>query len=721
MTDYGLDKWATGLSKYIKPQHRLIVKDGVTLFAQGSSAGIQFCVGATEMTVKKCDAAFTCDWVFNCSRSPIYTVTVGDFMACVVLPELVDAIAAAANNVFIYTGGSTWIYLEKRDVYMVEIDGSKQKCWIGSGLSFDDVLGATCLEECVTDDGLAFFRSAGSCGTVVPIMLARCEKSMWLLDSVHRDYIQERSWSGGEIVAVKSVAGSGKTTTLLSLAKTHKGKKMLYLAFNKSLITEIGAKLKKQGITNLEPKTFDSLLYGLYQHHKKTDPAPINLLPQNVGDYCSWLQDKPFGLRKGIVGNFSKWCNDYKYSDIKVFCKEVLGKESQIIESLWTAALAGKLTTFETIRKMALTGHWCAGYVDKHYDMILVDETQDFDMQMLRMLLDDTTLPKLFVGDTKQAIYQWRGCINAFDYLPERTLHVEFYSTFRVGEPACSTIRNQFEDCWMISKSKRPTTIGVGALDNGANYVYLFRTWRVLLQTAQTMSGIWIYGFEKKMEQVRKLHKTLLGGGRFDEDDFEDDLPKFLKSITAEDLDALIAGIEAGLVDKRVATCKMYTVHSYKGLENDLVRLAYDIDKKKDENIYYVACTRGMENIVFDAVPESELNKDKSLAAALLRPNAGKKKPAVAATKGGVVTKPAFVPPVCDLLDSSDCQGNGDCLEQCGHPGHNGYCSMGSTCDHKCAPIACKNVGVYKCKTMYPKWILETHSGLCFECRQRKR
>jgi len=104
MTDCGLDKWATGLTKYIKPEHRLIVKDGVTLFAQDSSVGIQFCSGATESYVKQCDGAFTCDWVFNCSRSAIYTVTVGDFMACAVLPELVDAIAAAANNVFIYTG-----------------------------------------------------------------------------------------------------------------------------------------------------------------------------------------------------------------------------------------------------------------------------------------------------------------------------------------------------------------------------------------------------------------------------------------------------------------------------------------------------------------------------------------------------------------------------------------------------------------------------------------
>jgi hypothetical protein len=65
---------------------------------------------------------------------------------------------------------------------------------------------------------------------------------------------------------------------------------------------------------------------------------------------------------------------------------------------------------------------------------------------MLKILLEDTTIPKLFVGDTRQAIYEWKGCINAFDKLPENTLIIEFYSTFRVGEPACEEIRQKFEN-----------------------------------------------------------------------------------------------------------------------------------------------------------------------------------------------------------------------------------------------------------------------------------
>ena len=707
---FGIDKWALGLSKYIKPEHRLVVASGGPVCFAHNETGIQFAgVGADTAAV---DAAFTCDWVFDCRTCETWSVEVGGFGVCAVNPQLVAAVGCAANNVFLYTGDG-WIYLDKRTTYVVEIMGARREVWIGSPMSFDEMLEATCLGDVLNSDGMMYFKmgGGGGSGSKVKVLYARCEKSMWLLDDIHRDYIQSRVWSAGEIVAVKSVAGSGKTTTLLSLAKTHRNKRMLYLAFNKSLITEIGSKLKKQNITNLEPRTFDSLLYGLYRHHKQTDPVPVNLRPQNVGEYSSWLRDKDFGLRKGIVTNFSKWCNNHTHYDIEEFCLKVLGKASALVTGLWATSTAGKLTTFETIRKMALIGHWCKEYIDANYDMILIDETQDFDMMMLKMLLDDTTLPRLFVGDTKQAIYEWRGCINAFDHLPASTTYVEFYSTFRVGEPACSIIRAQFNDCWMISKSARSTSIGLGTVGDGVKYVYLFRTWRVLLQTAQNLKDTWIYGFDKQMETMRKLHGLLLANPnrKFDADDFDDDITAFLKKITADELEALIAGIEAGLVDKRKAICQIYTVHAYKGLEHEVVRLSYDIDKKKDENIYYVACTRGMDKILFDAVPPSE----QSFAASVLR---GAKAPVKAVS--GAVKKPV-VPFGGGLLDNNDCNGNGDCLEQCGHAGHNGYCAMGQPCVHGCVPVACKNAATHKCKTLYPQWLIDTHKGLCWDCRRK--
>ena len=84
-------------------------------------------------------------------------------------------------------------------------------------------------------------------------------------------------------------------------------------------------------------------------------------------------------------------------------------------------------------------------YIDNNFDMIMIDETQDFDLIMLNILINDTSIPKIFVGDPKQSIYQFRGCINAFNFLPTNSFIIEFYSTFRVGNPSCQIISNKYK------------------------------------------------------------------------------------------------------------------------------------------------------------------------------------------------------------------------------------------------------------------------------------
>jgi superfamily I DNA/RNA helicase len=231
----------------------------------------------------------------------------------------------------------------------------------------------------------------------------------------------------------------------------------------------------------------------------------------------------------------------------------------------------------------------------------MIDETQDLDCMMIDMVLNDTTVPKIFVGDPKQSIYKWRGCINGFEYLPPTSLILEFYSTFRIGDPACERIREKFNDCWMISKSSRTTEfISDMSLLKDEKYTYLFRTWRCLLQTARHMKNIWIHDYEDQVEKIRKLHTLLTkSNGKIDNNEFPDDLPLFLKSLSKEALDKLISDIE--ITSKQEAMIHLYTVHSYKGLEDDNIRLANDINPN-DENVYYVALTRGMKYIIEDSV-----------------------------------------------------------------------------------------------------------------------
>lgn len=545
--------------------------------------------------IQALDQTAEVDWILPIPPDAyVRYVEIGNYVLCETQPDYLETVESAQQNVFLYIG-QAWIWLVHRQVFTMETD-TRRQVWIGELCTFQDLLDNTCLRQTMTKKGIQHFLQADETIESIRIAKARCEPSMYFLDDIHRSYVYDHPFQQGEVVAIQSVAGSGKTTTLLTLAKRHTNKRILYIAFNKSLVTEIKQKIYTQKIPNLFPMTFDSLLYNLYSQVKKEEPTITTLRPQNVHIYVPWLKGKHYKLKDSIVRQFNKFCNDPRFTEIDEYCLHTFGKRKPILEELWAQSKKGTFHTFETMRKQAQSEHWFHPYIDKTYDMIMVDETQDFDMNMLRMLLDDTKSPKLFVGDPKQSIYEFRGCINAFLYMPEEALRIEFYSTFRVGNPACESIRKQFSDCWMVSKSTHETILEPFHKWLGTSYTYIFRSWKCLLTTAKTMQKIWIHSFDKKVEEIRKLHAKLAFTFSLEEE-FEDDLPKFLKSITTDELDNLLESIELNIVVKEEALVKMYTVHAYKGLEDDVVRLAEDIDRS-EETIYYVALTRGRTRIL---------------------------------------------------------------------------------------------------------------------------
>ena len=453
----------------------------------------------------------------------------------------------------------------------------------------------------MTEKNIDYFRSKELEIEKVKIIYGRNELSMKILDKLHRKYVNMHKFTTNEIVAIKSVAGSGKTTTLLKLSKIHKKKRILYLAFNKSLILDIKTKLRKQKITNMYPKTFDSLMRNIYITNKDIEPNITYLKPQTISQIVPWFDRKPYNIKKYYCNHFAKFCQQTEFNDIEKYCLNKFQCKKPLLAQLWEKVLSNKLVTFDSIRKLGQINHWSKNYIDKKFDMIFIDEAQDFDNIMLSILLEDTTIPKLFVGDTRQAIYEWRGCINAFDKLPDGTLFIEFYSTFRIGEPACKKIRDKFEDCWMISNNDNKTVLEYN-VEPSENYTYLFRSWKSLLTTAKNTKNIWIYGYDKQIEFIKRLHNKLqfskLSVNELNE--FSDDLPAFLLKLSKEELEDLLSSIENNIVDKKTSIVKMYTIHSYKGLEDDIIRIYNDIDIMNEENIYYVALTRGMKQIILD-------------------------------------------------------------------------------------------------------------------------
>ena len=367
---------------------------------------------------------------------------------------------------------------------------------------------------------------------------------------------------------------------------------------------DIKKKKQKQKIKNLYPKTFDSLMFSMYIKNKGMDPNIMDLKVQTIHKVIPWFSGKYYSTKKYYVNHYTKFCQQNNFSTMKDYCLKELGCEKPLLLEMWSKTLSDRLITFDSIRKLAQINNWCKDYIDKEYDMIFVDEAQDFDNIMLSILLNDTTIPKIFVGDPRQAIYEWRGCINAFEkleQLPNNTIIVEFYSTFRIGEPACEQIRNKFDNCWMISKSDSETILEYKTIPCD-KYVYLFRSWKALLTTAKTIKNIWIYSYDKQVKFIKRLHKKLQFSNLSEDElnSFADDLPAFLLKLSEYELEELLDNIENNLVSKEDSNCKMYTIHSYKGLENNIIRICNDIDIENEHNIHYVALTRGIKQIIID-------------------------------------------------------------------------------------------------------------------------
>lgn len=607
------DTWHNKLSGLIEQENREVIRKNelvkhiVDAYDSLNDMGIEFQNSPISVeAIQSRDATTHLDWIFNVENQYVRKVQIGNRVVCEIPHDNWErAVKAVKNTVYLYTGFKEWILLEDRENYHIEIDNKRRNVWIGKPCSFQKIHDDTCLQNMLTEEGLAHFQNITKELEKTRIIYARCKKSMFLLDGIHRRYVNKHQFQPNEILAIKSVAGSGKTTTLLELSKIHKTKKILYLAFNKALITDIGTKIRKQGIKNLHPQTFHSLVLGAYISVKKREPEIQELKPQTIHTLIPWFKGKPFSLRKHYVDLYMKFCAQPKYSTPDEFSENTLGEAKPFLRSLWNKTLHNDFITFETLIKLCLVNRWLKEYIDTTYDMIMIDETQDFDIMMLTMLLTDTTIPKIFVGDTKQSIYQWRGCINGFNHLPFTALIVEFYSTFRIGDPACEIIRTKIKDCWMISKSTNTTvlTSDISTI-NDKKYTYLCRTWRHLLAMAQTMKNVWIYDYEKQCNKMRKLHEILSTfHGNINDEEFPDDLPKFLRSITTTQLENIISTIEENLTNEVDATVKFYTIHAYKGKEDDNIRIANDNDGKGEEegdNLYYVALTRGMKNIVED-------------------------------------------------------------------------------------------------------------------------
>ena len=195
---------------------------------------------------------------------------------------------------------------------------------------------------------------------------------------------------------IDACAGSGKTSTLVEIAKANPDKKYLYLAFNKAIVEEAKNRFPK----NVDVKTTHSLAYGAVIAKQKKKTNIISKL--RFYDLEKYFSATPKELIT-LLFDYDNFLN----SDKEDF-KKYENKDS--LKRLYELQDSGILPMTHSfyLKKYSLGQN----NLDKKYDAIFLDEAQDTN-PVTFSIFNRNLCAKILVGDTHQNIYNFRGSYNS--------------------------------------------------------------------------------------------------------------------------------------------------------------------------------------------------------------------------------------------------------------------------------------------------------------------
>jgi len=265
----------------------------------------------------------------------------------------------------------------------------------------------------------------------------------------------------GEPILVSALAGSGKTTTLRLLAEAYPLKRGLYLAYNKAMQLDA----QKVFPSHVVCKTVHSLAY---QHvgHQYADKLSRKLRTADVVDrlkifdlkekklYASNLFIAASAMK--IVQNFCFSPSDeimpHHYShfhvevlknrydkltfdpqnilDPKTFLERFVHESFEYAKELWEEMISLNHRTLPSSHDAYLKLYQLSKPKISRFDYIMLDEAQDANPAILD-IFEIQDIQKIYVGDTHQQIYGYRGTRDAMSHVSGH--HFYLTQSFRFG------------------------------------------------------------------------------------------------------------------------------------------------------------------------------------------------------------------------------------------------------------------------------------------------
>ena len=263
----------------------------------------------------------------------------------------------------------------------------------------------------------------------------------------------------GKGVVIKARAGTGKTTTLKFIGTAACRQHGLYLAYNKAIVADA----KKGFGRGITVSTAHSLAYAAVgkQFAARLNgprvPAAKVAKILRINDPLRVDQDHllaPAQLARLTMETVSRFCHsaDPELGSHHIPVKPGLDSAGAM-SVLRTAITPWARRAWEDLTRQdgelrfdhdTYLKLWQLSGPKLGADYILFDEAQDADGVVLDVVLRQTDSQLVVVGDDCQAIYEWRGAINAMDKFPAEH-RLALSQSFRFG-PAIAGEANKWLD-----------------------------------------------------------------------------------------------------------------------------------------------------------------------------------------------------------------------------------------------------------------------------------
>lgn len=206
--------------------------------------------------------------------------------------------------------------------------------------------------------------------------------------------------SADETLLITAFAGAAKTTTLELIAQSLPQRRFLYLAFNKAIVEEA----KKRFPKNVTIKTTHSLAYQYTAVDKKLRHS--NYRAAEIAE----MFHIEYKVAEHVLSVFDFFCN----SAVESFGQIAVDTSiTDLAESLYTGMREGRHEITHSYYLKEFQLKLVSGLkVRQNFDYCLLDEAQDTNPVTLS-IFNHLSGKKIKVGDRHQAIYGFRGAINA--------------------------------------------------------------------------------------------------------------------------------------------------------------------------------------------------------------------------------------------------------------------------------------------------------------------